>query len=403
MAVAASLAACQPEGSSPAPRGGRGGDDGETGGRGGGGGSGGAAGRGGSGGSGGRGGSGGARGGADAGAPAPDAGPTECQGNQLVCDTSVKLPRSIKETGLFPDAPAFAKLPERLVPYKPSPELWSDGLHKQRFLLLPKGGKVDNENAARWDFPVGTVLVKTFLDDARGGMRPVETRIIRRIDDPVEPFEFWVYKWNAEGTDAELADLTDPIPVEVTVGGRMFTHNIPSKIHCGDCHTANAQLTSAIIGFDEIRLGGKVKDTDPEPQLAALAKRDLFTGAIPASPATITDPDPVLERVKRFVFGNCVHCHNGQGANPVDLRPEAFVRNTVNKVPQSPGVETPPGWFRIRPRMPERSVVYLQTLGGNLPATLRLMPPVGVKVRDVPAFTAELDAMRAWINSLPVN
>lgn len=327
----------------------------------------------------------------------PDAS-AECTGTQLVCDTSAKLPKSIKETGLFPEAPSFAKVSDRLIPFKPIYELWSDGLHKERYLLLPKGGKVDNKDPARWDFPVGTVLVKTFLDD-RGGKRPIETRLIRKVADPFEPFEFSVYKWNATGTDAELADITDPIPVSVTVGGRTFDHRIPSKLHCGDCHTANSHLASAIIGFDELRLG-KLKDTD-ESQLAALGQRGIFTGAVPANPAVITDANPVLQQVKRFVFGQCVHCHNGKGTNPIDLRPEVFVANTVNKVPVSPGVEVPAGWFRVRPKMPERSVLYLQTLGGaTLPAMLRVMPPVGVQVRDQAPFSAELENLKAWINSL---
>jgi hypothetical protein len=402
------LAACQSQEPTPAPMGGQGGS---TGGRSGSGGSG----RGGSGG-GGTGGSaaqGGSAGSPDANAvpdtapstaDAPsEAAPADCPATQLVCDTSGKLPRSIKDTGLFPAPPDFAKLSDRLIRYQPSYELWSDGLHKQRYLLLPKGGQIDNTDPKRWDFPVGTILVKTFLHDGPGGARPVETRLIRKISDPVEPYEFSVYKWNAAGTDAELADINDPIPVPVTVGGRNFTHNIPSKTHCGDCHTANAQVSTAIIGFDELHLADKLQASDPDIQLAALAKRNLFTAAVSATPPAITDPNPVLQRVKRFMVGQCVHCHNGQGANPIDLRPNVFVQNTVGKVPESPGVEVPPGWLRIRPRMPDRSVVYLQTLGGNLPQTLRLMPPVGVQIRDAPEFTAELENLKAWINSLPAN
>jgi hypothetical protein len=398
--LAAALAGCKSD-PPPSSPGGQGGSAGASGSR-----TGGSSGRGGGSGGGGQSGSGGAP---DVLPPvdttpladAADAVSSECQAGQLVCDTGVKPPRSIKDTGLFPSPPDFSKLSDRLVPYRPSYELWSDGLHKQRYLLLPRGGKIDNSNAKRWEFPVGTVMVKTFLHDAGGGMRPVETRLVRKVADPVEPFEFIVYRWNASGTDAELADITDPTPVPVTVAGRSFMHNIPSRVQCGDCHTANAQLSSAIIGFDELHLAEKLLPADPEPQLQALTRRNLFTGPVSATAPSITDPNPVLQRVKRFMFGQCVHCHNGLGANPIDLRPEVFVQNTVGKVPESPGVEPPPGWLRIRPRMPERSVVYLQTLGGNLPDTLRLMPPVGVQIRDLPEFAGELENLKAWINSLP--
>ena len=403
------LAGCGSGGSSGSPPAG----PGSGGGGGGKPGSGGAPGKGGASGSGGDG-SGGSGGGAGMSVPPDAAGstsdvlsdggaPAECPATQLACNPTLKPPKSIKDTGLFPSAPDFTKVSDRLVAYRPSPELWSDGLGKHRYLLLPPGGKVDNKNAARWEYPLGAIAVKTFLHDTAAGPRPVETRLIRKVADPVEPFEFHVYKWNADGTDAELADITDPIPVPVTVAGRQFMHQIPSKIHCGDCHTANAQMSSTIIGFDELHLGGKLQASDPESQLAALVKRGLFTSAVSPTPPTITDPDPVLLRVKRFMVGQCTHCHNGQGANPIDLRPEVFVRNTIGKVPESPGVEPPPGYLRIRPRMPERSVVYLQTLGGNLPRTLRLMPPVGVQIRDLPEFAAELENLKAWINALPVN
>ena len=53
--------------------------------------------------------------------------------------------------------------------------------------------------------------------------------------------------------------------------------------------------------------------------------------------------------------------------------------------------------------MPDRSVVYLQPLGGTLPQSLRLMPPVGVQIRDTAEFVGELENLRTWINSLPAN
>jgi hypothetical protein len=151
---------------------------------------------------------------------------------------------------------------------------------------------------------------------------------------------------------------------------------------------------AAVIGFDELRLNSRLGSA------ADVQLKDLFTSkvisAMPASPATIADPDPVLLKLKRFAFGNCAHCHHGDGV--FDLRPEVFVANTVKKPTDSSGVTPPPGYLRIVPKQPEKSVLYLQVRRTNLPATLKPMPPVGVAV--VPMD--ELTNLATWINSLPL-
>ena len=55
----------------------------------------------------------------------------------------------------------------------------------------------------KWDFPMGTIFIKHFFDDggAGGKQRAIETRFIRA--GKAAPYEFFVYKWNADGTDAD--------------------------------------------------------------------------------------------------------------------------------------------------------------------------------------------------------
>jgi hypothetical protein len=323
---------------------------------------------------------------------APDTGPTPCVG--LLCDTSIAFPATIRETGVFGAPPDFNQRPERVRAYVPSPELWSDGLHKLRNVLLPPGARVDTAAPEKWAFPTNTVFIKTFLDDGPAGTRrPIETRFIRRR---ASGYDFAAYRWNTTGTDAVLVDNADDtrIPVPVTVAGKNFTHNIPSQRDCRACHLANQRIgvddppRSAFIGFDELRLASTAG------QLDALHAAGVLT-AKPANPATITDPDPRLLRVKRFVFGNCAHCHHGDGV--FDLRPNVFVANTVNQMVMSSGITAPPGYRRVLPGDPEKSVVFLQMRATNLPATLRPMPPVGVQFPPAD----EVENLRAWISLLP--
>jgi hypothetical protein len=345
--------------------------------------------------------------------------------SSLLCDPLAALPVSIKDTGLFPAAPDLAQRSARLLEYVPDPALWSDGMEKQRFLLLPIGQKIDNGDRARWAFPQGTIFVKTFFDDTglQGAPRPIETRLIRAGE--VSPYEFFVYQWNADSSDATLVvndiegDINLETPVQITInhlqggqplminGGQPFEHVLPSRNACSDCHDKNGMVAQTFIGFDELRLNAKRTPDAPTTQLQAFAEAGVFTQPAPADPVTITDAsndEGRLLRVKRFVFGNCVTCHNGDGN--FDMRPDVFVENTVGKPTESQSVEPPPGWLRVVPGDPATSVLYVQMQRTMLPppqgaaSRLRPMPPVGLA--DVAVEQTSLKDVFDWITALPL-
>jgi hypothetical protein len=346
--------------------------------------------------------------------------------NSLFCKPLGAMPMSIKGTGLFPSAPDLSKRPASMLEYAPDPALWSDGMEKQRFLILPVGKKIDNSNRERWAFPEGTIFVKTFFDDTgpNGSPRPIETRLIRSAK--TVPYEFFVYRWNADATDATLVvndidgDINEEFPVMITIkrtvggqpfmvnNGQPFAHVLPSRNACGECHEQNAKVTQTFIGFDELRLNSKLTATATKTQLQTFADAGIFTQAPPAAPKTITDNTANdggrMLRIKRWVFGNCVSCHAGEGN--VDLRPDVFVANTVSKATESQTVMPPAGWLRVVPGMPGRSVLYVQAqrtmlppaTGGGSTNRLRPMPPIGVA--DVAADQAALKDIFDWITGL---
>jgi hypothetical protein len=339
--------------------------------------------------------------------PQPDSGAADavsaCTEGLLLCSPLSPLPRTIKETGLFLAPPDFGKRPERVRLYKPDPELFSDGLHKLRYALLPAGQKIDNTDPKEWDFPIGMIFVKTFLDDGPAGTQhPVETRIVRRKD--MFEYEYAAYRWNAAGTEAELADNKGitRVPVPATLQGRgAFTHQIPAQQDCEECHEGNRKRhTASVIGFDEIRLNSRLDAQAPRTQLQEFAALGFFKAPLPATPTEIVNANAGLQRVMRFIYGNCAHCHHGEGT--FDMRPDVFVENTVGKPTEASGVTPPPGYLRVVRRNPERSVLYLQARGTNLmqiDPSLRVMPPVGVSFP--PGFpAADLEAIRSWINAL---
>jgi mono/diheme cytochrome c family protein len=164
-------------------------------------------------------------------------------------------------------------------------------------------------------------------------------------------------------------------------------------------------IAQTFIGFDELRLNSKLTPAAAKTQLQTFADAGVFTDPLPANPATITDATADggrLLRIKRFVFGNCVSCHNGEGQ--VDLRPDVFVANTVGKATEAQSVKPPAGWLRVVPGEPAKSVVYVQMQRTMLPpmddnTRLRAMPPLGVA--DVAADQAALKDVFDWITGLP--
>src|SRR5262249_2186079 len=131
------------------------------------------------------------------------------------------------------------------VAYEPRWPLWSDGLTKARWIVLPTGATVDDSDRGRWQFPLGTLFFKTFSTEER----PIETRVLRLRADG---WEYAAYIWNVDASDASLADIdAGAIGVNVSIGGEQFEHEVPPRLDCKKCHESN---TTTIIGFDELRL-----------------------------------------------------------------------------------------------------------------------------------------------------
>jgi hypothetical protein len=309
----------------------------------------------------------------------------------VLCNPLLPLPRSLRETGFFPVLSNLDVLPANAHAFVPAFQLWSDGLHKLRQVILPAGQKIDIARREAWVFPTGTIFLKTFLADGPGGMKPVETRVIRRTDnpDPFEQYRFDVYRWNDAATDATLLDIQERTAAPVTVAGRSHTHQIPSRDDCKKCHAAN---DTNVIGFDEVRLNF-ASVPGSKTQLETFASLGYFKQTLPASPAQISDPDPLTQQVKRYLYGNCYHCHNGNDTQAFDMHPDGLVMAVVRQPTMGSG--TAPG-IRVVPGNPEMSVLYRQLTRMNLAMGYNPMPPVGVQLADADA----LRVVRDWILAL---
>jgi hypothetical protein len=200
----------------------------------------------------------------------------------------------IECTGLYVDV-AAKKLSPRVRAFAPAEPFWSDGLEKQRWILLPKGEKIDASDPSEWKFPAGTKLFKQFI--AQG--KRLETRLFQKKDNGL--WAHAAYAWNEDETEAPKTDGEDvPVPDGTT-------HEIPTGAQCDQCHKGR---TDRVLGFEQVSLGldgatGLTLQTlvdedliDPPPESTALSIGDDGTGL--AAPAM------------GWLHVNCgVTCHNG--------------------------------------------------------------------------------------------
>ena len=328
---------------------------------------------------------------------------------------ALAMPETLSETGCFVDLPSLAPAPD-LVPYRLIAPLWTDGMRKQRFLRIPPGETVGFTATGAWDFPVGTVLIKMFIFDAReaqageaSSRRPIETRFMVRAADA---WHFHTYAWNEDGTEAHL--LHDSRTVDLVIGPgeegeepESIPYYFPDREACLLCH---ADVTGVALGPRTAQLHRVVTyDTGPADQIAAMQAigllRDLPAGGLPASgrdgaPGLVDPADegaPLELRARSYLHANCAHCHQPGGWNDseiyMDMRydtPLAEARLCGEPIWHT--IYQAQGELVIDPGDPGNSNL-MQRMSENGPY---MMPPLGRVLVD-PVGSRVL---RAWIEGM---
>ncbi|WP_395645484.1 SO2930 family diheme c-type cytochrome [Terricaulis sp.] len=339
-----------------------------------------------------------------------------------VNDTAIlaaRPPETLAAYRLFRDA--GAREPNaRVTPYDLNTPLYSDGALKFRYVYIPEGAQAQYREDGVFEFPVGTVLIKTFafaadMRQPQQNVRFLETRlIIRRADGWVA----YPYVWNAEQTEARLSPIGATIPIDFTAEGGASQHldwEVPNRNQCKGCHDLAGDLTP--IGptarnlnrtVDEIIVassGGLQGSTIAgENQLATWTTRGLLADAPAARDiqhfAAAYDPasGTLAERARAYLHVNCAHCHNPQGpahTSGLDLRWNASepVQWGVYKRPVAAGRASAGYDFAIEPGHPERSFL-ISRMESVDPGVM--MPELGRTLVDQRAVAL----MRDWVAAM---
>jgi len=318
-------------------------------------------------------------------------------------------PLLLSETGVFADTRSEAlQTNPGFVAYDVAAPLWSDGATKQRWLSVPDGAAVGFSETGSWSFPEGTTLVKHFelaLDEAHPDeTRRLETRVL--VHGAGEQYYGLTYRWNAEGTDAELVleGQTEPITVALADGlPRKLAYFYPGPNDCTACHNPDAGFVLGVrtaqlnhdFFYPELERSTNLLFTWAQ---AGIVEADLAEEELSELPSLVPLSDehaPLEERVRSYWASNCSMCHGSVADIAADWNARLDVPLEQQGVVYGPSQSaTTAGAVLVAPADPEDSVLFQRSA-----TTARGlgMPPIGRSVPD-PAYVAVLER---WIRSLP--
>jgi uncharacterized repeat protein (TIGR03806 family) len=306
----------------------------------------------------------------------------------------------------FPDKLSAWRIVERkadalvlntgVVAYDLNSPLFSDYAHKLRTVLVPRGTAIrfgDDD----FDFPVGTVITKTFYyprGDRTGESHSSDVIAVRKVLQQLQTQTLqlrdvrlletrllintakgWValpYVWNEAQTEATLELTGAVLSMElVTDSGRTpFAYLVPDTNQCADCHAVDShQQAIRPIGVRARHLNKDYQYAGTrENQLEHWSKTGLLTGAgAPASAPRnaqwdVASSGDLASRARAYLDVNCGHCHNAHGAaNTSGLLLNAGesdpVRLGLCKIPIATGRGSGTALLDIVPGRPEESIL----------------------------------------------
>jgi len=295
----------------------------------------------------------------------------------------------LSEYGFFDGKIAEQKPSGGVIPYTLNTPLFSDYAEKLRFIKIPSGMKAEFNDTAVFDFPVGTIIIKTFYfpNDFRNllkGRRLIETRLLIHEE---KGWKALPYIWNEDQTDATLDVAGETTTVSyVDLKGKKQIQNyiIPNMNQCKGCHNKGEILMP--IGPTAWQLNGDYNySTEKENQLihwtrsGILASYDSLKGA----PKGVVWNDPgtgtISERARIWLDINCAHCHRGDGpASSSGLQlgwqEKDPVKIGIDKTPVAAGRGSGGLKFDIVPGKPDESI-FIFRLKSTDPGIM--MPELG--------------------------
>lgn len=341
------------------------------------------------------------------------------------------VPQQLSEWQLLTVSGQRLILNARAVPYDLNSSLFTDYAHKLRTVWVPPGAQIAYNAEQAFDFPVGTIISKTFFYPRASGadagidtvlkeadaaqyfangeldlekVRLIETRLLVRHSDHWQALP---YVWNDQQTDASLEITGDIKSLTLVAKGdaqaQAFAYVVPDKNQCAGCHeTDHGSKQLLPIGPKTRHLHKASVYHAGSDQLTVWREKLSLTGVpenISASANWQNSAAHTLdERARAYLDINCSHCHNPNGAADTS----ALLLNIQNSDALSMGVCKPPvaagrgtgnRQYSIVPGNAEQSIMTFR-MRSTKPGDM--MPELGRSL----AHTEGIALLSEWINAL---
>ena len=244
-------------------------------------------------------------------------------------------PVLLSDWGVLLASNSHLKLNGGVTPYELNTPLFSDYALKLRTIWMPVGMSAQYDATQEFDFPVGTIISKTFhyrkasdwsVDNFRVEVTAatnlqsfdgaldldehflMETRLLVRYADG---WRGYPYVWNAAQTDATLEIAGDVRAIELSGAStqQQINYIVPDANQCSGCHTPNHSAG------DLRPLGPKAWQLnrsytwwgDSDSQIGHWARSGLLHGAPDLPAAEIETPQPGMYTIARAFNGKSKH------------------------------------------------------------------------------------------------
>ena len=210
-----------------------------------------------------------------------------------------------------------------VIPFDINTPLFSDYANKHRYIRLPKGKQIQWQDTEVFEFPVNTVIAKTFAYpvSAVGASREerfIETRIQVRESSGWYGYS---YIWDDDQADATLelgGGVVDVVWEDKDGVHHSNRYQVPNANQCLSCHSRNGRFVP--LGPTARNLNGPGLQHGMPNQLEDWVNSGILNGA-PAEElrpvlAHFDDPDSgsLDHRARAWLEVNCAHCHNSAGS-----------------------------------------------------------------------------------------
>ncbi len=320
-------------------------------------------------------------------------------------EAAADFPILLSQTGLFIDV-AREQPMAGVIPYSINSPLWSDGAIKKRWMAVPGNETITFAPRGSWDFPEGSVLVKSFAFPAAesGKNRLVETRLLAKQQGEWYGYS---YRWNAEQSDAELVksegqeEILDWVVEE---GSAMdIRWRYPSRTECMVCHSRAAKFVLG-LSVEQMHRTQTYHHADGSavdaPQLETLAGLGLFgeTWKMPneIDVQKLVDPydakQDIDRRARSYLHTNCASCHveagGGNSKINLDFFTTAEKMNLLEADPLHGSLDIAEGKL-LKAGAPEQSILHARLARRGTGQ----MPPLATHRVDA----AAVELIRQWI------